>query len=333
MSGISIEHIKKFIISIFIAVLVFFLFDFLFYLIYHTSYYYTIVKPDKNYNISCAHFLKNEIADYSIIYNKFDINNYIFRPIQNKDSKEQPIIIFGCSYAFGYNFDNKETLSYILSKYSNRPIINRAICGWGIQHMIWQLQNVNFSKIMNNIGEGKNIQPKYVLYVLMEDSSHFGRMISTSADNFNEYNLIYYSKNGKLYQKEPPFKIYLKSDFLEFVSYKYKISKVIHDFNNNDKKLFDLFILHFRTANNLIKEKFGKDTKLIVITFENIKRELWQKELEKEGIDVVDIGETLKINSLHDDKLGFFYPPQSPHPTAKLWEELLPKLKEKYSDL
>ena len=41
-----------------------------------------------------------------------------FRPIQNPKSKFNPIIIFGCSYAAGYVFDNKETISYVMSKFS-----------------------------------------------------------------------------------------------------------------------------------------------------------------------------------------------------------------------
>lgn len=293
------------------------------------------MHPDPNNKISYSRFFKYEIANYSLKSNKFTLKNITFRPIENANSPKRPIIIFGCSYAYGYNFDNKETISHIMAQFSTRPIINRACCGWGIQHMIYQLKNVDFTKFAQLLGAGEYKPPKYVFFVLMEEYCHFQRLKYTcfTAPN-NDYYLSYIVKNGKLVQREPFGKIYLKSNFLTYFYNNYYIkNKVLKDFNNKNIELFDLFILHFKIANELIKEKFGKDTKLIILTFEDTKKELWQKELEKNGIDVIDIAETLNTKNLKDENLEFFYPPQCPHPTGKLWKTLLPKLKEKYPDL
>lgn len=112
------------------------------------------MHPDPNNKISYSRFFKYEIANYSLKSNKFTLKNITFRPIENANSPKRPIIIFGCSYAYGYNFDNKETISHIMAQFSTRPIINRACCGWGIQHMVYQLKNIDFTEFAQLLGGG-----------------------------------------------------------------------------------------------------------------------------------------------------------------------------------
>lgn len=122
----------------FIKILLIFVFSFL---ILDVSLFYYIVFQEQDVFKSQQEYSneKSEIflPRYFIKLSKFEDNykNIVkdgFRPIQNPESIEQPNLIFGCSYAYGYVFDNTETISYIMSKYSTRPIINRAISGWGI---------------------------------------------------------------------------------------------------------------------------------------------------------------------------------------------------------
>ena len=72
---------------------------------------------------------------------------------------------------------------------------------------------------------------------------------------------------------------------------------------------------------------------LIILNFEDNEPEHWASELEKDGIKVIDIADTINIYGLDDLELGLFEPEISPHPNGKLWELLVPKLKEMYPDL
>ncbi len=48
---------------------------------------------------------------------------------------------------------------------------------------------------------------------------------------------------------------------------------------------------------------------------------------------VIDIANNIGIHNLSDLKQGFFEPEIYSHPNGKLWEVIIPKLKEMYPDL
>lgn len=220
-----------------------------------------------------------------------------------------------------------------MSKYSNRPIINLSALSFSVQQMLFQMENIDTLKNKNVLRGGRYKNPKYVFYILIDDNKHFTRINYPISGDCNEYYLLYKVKNGKLVQKKPLLGMYFKSNIVDYILEKYTYNKASKQFENNDKKLFNLFILYMKTINELIKEKFGNDTKFVILTFEGTKKELWQTQLEKEGIEVIDIAETIGKRHLMNEKHQFFKPPVSPHPTDKLWNALIPKLKEKYPDL
>lgn len=251
-----------------------------------------------------------------------------FRPVMNKDSKEDSILIFGCSYAAGYVFDNEQTISYVLSKYSTRPVFNRASSGRGLQFMLWQLKSdKDFYKEVK--------KPKYVFYVLMGGIGHFERLYYTAFPNCldPEFYFTYKEKNGELVERKPLFGLYYDLHLTRHIYNKFIFNKVINDFDNPNSKMYDFFTLHFKKSNEIIKKQFGDDVKFIILTFENTNKEYWRETLEKEGIDVVDISETIGIQNLEASELGFFEPEVAAHPNGKIWELLIPKLKEMYPDL
>ncbi len=320
---------KKFVFNILKIIIILYILDFLF-LFERNSFQYFRQKWDVPY----VTFFKNSIWNYFFLKRElFNTKLIPFRPIENKNSKEQPILIFGCSGAYGYNFDDKETISHIMSKYSNRPIINRSALSFCVQHILFQLENIDMLQYEDVSGEGVYKNPKYVFYLLMGGDRQFSQINYPLSGDCNEYYLLYEVKNGKLVRKEPILGMYFKSNIVDYVLEKYTYNKARKQFDNDDKKLFNLFILYMKTINELIKENFGKDTKFIILTFEGTKKELWQKQLEEEGIEIVDIAETIGEKDLMNEKHQFFKPPVSPHPTDKLWKALMPKLKEKYPDL
>ena len=175
------------------------------------------------------------------------------RPIQNPDSNERPILIFGCSYAYGHVFDNTETISYVMSKYSNRPIINRAQSGWGIQHMLYQLkEDKDFVSSIKS-------PPRYIFYVLMDHGGHFHRLYHTSYPNITDrrYYFTYKYKNGKYIENKPLFNLYYGFALTRHIYNKLILLKSESDSRTGNKKHFDFVIRMFSAINDLITEYWG----------------------------------------------------------------------------
>lgn len=323
----------KVLVNILIALFILVIFDIVF--------FYTIAIKE----LKIAK-LNNIVTDYIKIIPKYSIKLIPFknqykdflidiRPVMNAESKEDSIVIFGCSYAYGYIFENKKTISYIMSKYSTRPIYNRAYNGWGIQHVLYQLKDKDFYKEIKT-------NPKYVFYILIDDISHFQRLYYTAFPTVTEknYYLRYKKIGNELTERKPFLNLY----------YNFAVFRYIHDklvdiclFKNfPQKEIIDLFVFYFKTINNLIIYHWGGGfleknnityPKLVILTFENTQKELWADELQKEGIDVIDISQTIGKKDLMNIKNGLCEPEIFPHPNEKLWELLVPKLKEIYPDL
>lgn len=275
---------------------------------------------------------KIELPKYTIRLEPFSPPphyNETFRPIMNENNDLNPILIFGCSFAHGDIFPNEETISYVMSKYSKRPIINRGANSWGIQHMYYQLKEEKsyFEKLK---------APKYIFYVLMNDYNHFERLYEFTNALSQSYYLRYKIKNNQLVEKKPFLNLYYDLSISKQIKNTYYNKKINKMFDNNDKELFNFFIFHFKEINKLVREYWGsEDTKFVILTFEGTKKELWEKELENIGIDVIDIAEIIGKEDLPNTQHGFFEPAGKPfaHPVGVLWNELIPKLKEKYKDL
>lgn len=326
---------------------IFLVFIFLF-LILDISFFYYIVIQEQQVFLSQQKYLNEKsrifLPKYFIRLMKFNddykgiIENHL-RPIQNPESKEQPILIFGCSYAYGYVFDNEETISYIMSKYSNRPIINRAISCWGIQHMLYQLKEDKtfFSSIK---------PPKYIFYILMDHGSHFFRLFHTNFPNIlnNEYYFTYKLKNNELVERKPFLNLYYGFAIPRHIYNKFVSIYVGKSLRYNNPKLYDFIILHFLKINEEISKLWKTNKienlpssqsspKFIILTFEGNQEQLWKSQLEQQGIQVINIAELIGKEDLMNPKFGFFEPEVASHPNGKLWKEVVPKLKELYPDL
>lgn len=315
----------------------------LIFIIMDIIFFYYIVFQEQNVYISQQKYINPKekifVPKYFIKLNKFKdeyesiIKNHL-RPIQNQNSKEEPILIFGCSYAYGYVFDNSETISYIMSKYSDRPIINRAISGWSIQHMLYQLRNDKqyFYSLK---------PPKYIFYVLMDHGGHFHRLFYTNFPNIlhSDYYLTYKVKNNNLTERKPFLNLYYG-----FAIPRHIYNKIVKNYVDKtafikpNKKFYDLLILHFLSINEEIQKIWGENQienapKFIILSFEGNNELFWKNKIEEEGIKVINIAELIGKKNLENQELGFFEPEIAGHPNGKLWKEVIPKLKEIYQDL
>ncbi len=244
------KKIFKILLTVLITFGVFISFDMLF--------FYHIVNENKKVRKSVEKWVTTYgIPSYFIklksLKESYEKELLDLRPVMNPDSKMDSIIIFGCSYAYGYVFPNEQTISYVMSKYSKRPIYNRAINGWGIQHVIYQLRDENFYKEIKT-------RPKYIFYVLMGNSGHFRRLYYTCFPNIDDINYYFgfKNRNGKLEERKPFLNLYYNFAIFRHIQNKLIDRYVdINFWEKPNKKLFDFFILHFKTINELLKTLWG----------------------------------------------------------------------------
>lgn len=101
--------------------------------------------------------------------------------IEYGETKEEknPIVVLGCSYAYGQGLKDKETFSYLLSEYTNRPVISFAHCGsQGVENLI----------IAKNYEKQDRLKSAdYFIYVYMHD--HINRFFSFDniSTNYNSF--------------------------------------------------------------------------------------------------------------------------------------------------
>lgn len=297
---------KKSIITIFLLILTFVILELFSYVSLNL---HTFNKDEKT--TIFQEFIKNlTFTNLNQIY----LNPSFFRPAENSNSQKSPIVLFGCNYVYGSDLNNNETFSYWLGKLTQKPIYNKASNAWGIQHMLYQLKTKDFYKTTP--------KPQHVLYVYTQN--HLGRMKYGSNLYSGRYIFYKISNNQKLerdYVKE----IALRSNILTKLCSKAKSNTK----NQPTNEELNLLKLHILECNKEIKENWGNSTKFIVILLEKessinkIKGIL--PDLEKENITILNINNLNKSFKSKEYQLS----KDNPHPNAKFWREITPKIIDK----
>lgn len=101
------------------------------------------------------------IKDFFISNNKFNLQSYplkiysfsefyqinkkedgYFRPESGIEYKNKPpILLLGCSYTYGHRLKYEETFGLKLSQFAKRHVINKAVCRYGVNTALFQLQH------------------------------------------------------------------------------------------------------------------------------------------------------------------------------------------------
>ena len=229
---------------------------------------------------------------------------------------KKPLVLFGCSYAYGYNLKDEETLAYKLSHQAKVPVYNRAFSGWGIQHMLYQVKNDLFYK--------KVPEPSYAIYLYIPD--HINRLYFYSFGSYDtlteRQNLRYIEKNRNLIKVNNnnfvinQFKrLYLVNKINQFLTYK-KTSNV-----KTNKKCYDFALKHFVTARDEMK-KYWKNTEYVIIFHTATSRDDYLKEqLLNNNFIVIDTNELTNQNMLDNT-----YMKEDFHPTEEAWKIIVPQL-------
>ena len=238
-----------------------------------------------------------------------------FRSPVGLNYTKKPILIFGCSYAYGLDLQEEETFSYKLSKYAKRPVYNRGICGGSIQHSILQAQEDSF---YNEIEE-----PEYAIFVqqsrwqllrlyyyvyLLWDDMLYPRFVE---------------KNNDLIKvKDIPF---FSGLYLIKVFYHLKSQIMFHNQFNDENMNF--LVLHFKKLKEEI-QKHWKNTKFVVLFYyQEVEPEEFDTKLKKKlienGFIVVNTRELTGISLCGEQ---YQLSKQDEHPNAKAWDVVVPKL-------
>ena len=255
---------------------------------------------------------KTELLFYEKYYQNFVKSD--FKSYYPQNIVKNPILIMGCSFAYGYNLEEKDTLSYKLSEQTQRIVYNRAINGASVQQAILQAEDNSLYKELS--------EPEYIIYVYNSEI-HIPRLYLYMLNSWeNLVNLRYEVQNQKLVRaKEKSFinKLYLYNYYVKYKNL--HIDKGLYTEDN-----LDFVLMHFNKFKEEIQKHWTK-TKYVILFYNcsesksDFDIEL-MKQLQEKGFIV------LNTKDLTNIALGLEYQisEQDGHPNAKAWELIVPNL-------
>lgn len=250
------------------------------------------------------------------------IKQYVRKPCGiDKNYKKKPILIYGCSYAYGENLPQEETLSYFLSQKAKRPVYNFAMPARGLQHTLYLLEN----------DEKVTPAPEYIFYVFIYD--HARRMYMNCSKTDDCKYIYYHLKNGKMVLQKN------KYDLSErFYTSKY-LKETLYFYLKNlfEEKIYNDLKSYFIAIQDAAKEKYP-NTKLVIINYgianKKILNSQRENELKKDGIEIINLRKEIKRKfnkDIKDDE--YRLSPEEDeykHPNGKAWDIISDYLCEKY---
>ncbi|MBR2068710.1 MAG: hypothetical protein IJ877_03000 [Candidatus Gastranaerophilales bacterium] len=255
-----------------------------------------------------------------------------FREYRETNQDKKPILLIGCSYAYGQWLDEKDSLGGLLEKLTKRHVYNLAVIGQ---------DSAVASMLLDVEGKNKRITktPEYVIYPYM-----FHNLVRLS----NPYYLSYYRKMGFIEQKDNIlYKSYLYSHFkdvnflkrlywdIDFVQHQEIYFKILAhikktcDKNYPNSKFVVLIYddINFDLCPN-IWHSVGESGSTMNKLFEIMYSQEFKQKMEDLGIEVIHTQDL--IGRVMDNPLDrVLQDPNRPHPSASAWAEITPKLVER----
>ena len=303
---------KIILINILLIILIWFLFNVCFFI-------YSL-QQEKNLTIErLKTFNRNNFRETLCIDNSFSLSNLPNKPHNPVGLKynKSPLLILGCSFAYGQYLNDKQIFSSKLSEINKQPVYNRALPGYGLQHAYYQTTQEYFYN---------QVPPcNTVVYVFIDD--HFRRMLGEEfyITYFAMY-LHYTYKDDKfiLDNYDNPFFLFYKNDYI-FKT----IRKLYNQFylKNNPDKITDEALAYFIKIRENLENHWHKKINFIVLFYEDsfnsqytfLKKSLIPK-LESNNFEVIE------TSKLTDESLfeGKYLAPENDHPTEQAWELITP---------
>ena len=314
---------KKFLIIIINLVLIFLFLILCDYVVYHFEN--SENKPDDfkyAYKVDTRKILEDEF--YKVERNLRHLKDTGFRISSEEYNPNLPsIIIFGCSFAYGYELNDNQTFAYKLQELTQRLVINRGICSWGINHMLYQLNREDIMESLKfNLANKNNKIPEVhdIIYIFMQD--HIRRLYIPCC--FYDSNIWTY----KLDKKKK--KLVSKTDFDDFYWHSYTLRSIYRSIMfkysyKMTKRTQELLYYHFKESYDMVKKKFPNAKFTIFVYNGEDEISTIRQELENYGINIIYLSE------LSDKDFGQeeYVVDDCAHPSEKAWSEIAPLIVNK----
>lgn len=250
---------------------------------YYLRTYSRIFYTQKNYD---KIFIQGEEQTY-------------FRSPLNLDSPKKPILIMGCSYAYGSDLNANQSLMGKLVKYANRPVYNRAISARGVNEMYYQVKSDKFYSIIP--------KPEWFIYVFIPDQIRRAQLPCSIVDIG-----VYFDKNFNI-----------KPNFNPPLIYTFKNS--IKYFDNPKYTEHYLDVMH--EIKKETQKHWGDDIKYLFLFFDtnDILYNRIEPSLTQDGFQCYSLNDLTDVD-LSQPK---YKAPDMAHPSEMAWELLTPILIEK----
>ncbi len=317
---------RKFVYWVYIIVsciVVFFIADFIEFKILEKNFYNKFQNLDVKITSYFKYFDNNWfyhcITSYENYYEKLIKD---FRgDVLADDNTKQPIILFGCSFAYGSQLEWEQTFAYKLSKKTKRNIYNRSIGACGIQHMYYMLLHSDFYETLP-----KN--PEYIIYVYIPSQmTRLHNYIYPSEMVSNGPYLHYDIKDNELVLRKEITQLYKSFIFKRVMA---EIDEKNHAQNQNAKeKNSKLATKLFIESKKMLLDRYPQ-TKFVILRYnvdEDGEKDLeiskmWD-EMEEKGFTIIKSRDLIGRNYREDETTM-----DNIHPSEAAWDLLVPKLVE-----
>ena len=316
---ITLKYLKIIFFNFILLTILFFIADF--------SFYAYMYKRDFNLNMMQAlrtYGNSFQIRYFDDLYEGYKKTDYfpdrIFK--NTKHNKKRPLLIFGCSFGYGWLLKKEQSFSYKLAELTGRDVYNRSVAGLGLQYFPYILETTDIEKEINN--------PEYIIFVFIEN--HVDRLFRFYNDETNPNPDIQYkrTKDGKSLQinKNP---LWYSGGAAYFAICRNLMNTGSRRWISTrpfDEK-FDYIKEYFIYAKQIANKKFP-NSKLVILQYEENNNSPFNdsprwKELEQEGYIVLN---SLELTQKHLSEQEYKTYDKI-HPNEQAWDILTPKVAEK----
>ena len=282
------------------------------FIVYKFFYYQIEFGLPSDYNREKFSFIRHN-TDYNYIK-----EDHLPRSPVELGNDNGNIVIFGCSYGYGYLLEHEQTFHYKLSQALNRSVYNLSCPGEAPQFAIMKIKSHDFDDILK--------KSDYAIFVTIGE--HLYRVHSNSngwwiSNTWPRYDIKKEKDNKYLVFHKYRLAVISDSYFWRYIR-KVWFSKIISriDIEPIKNYLFDNVKLHFETILKDLQE-YNPNIKMIIIVYPD--DDCWNlyldsprwKELEDEGIIVV------KVKDIIEDYGNSIYQiPNDGHPSEFAWQNI-----------
>lgn len=283
-------------------------------------------ENNEKYDTSIERYLLGKyykISEYSF-FQKEKI-----RPVAGEKYRKRPVIIFGCSHAYGMDLDDDQTISYKLAHFTKRPVYNKAFLGWGVQHMLYWLQyNQEIYQEIKN--------PEYIIYVYCPGQIErlykyqgwphdSGKYLRYKLDKNNHLKLINVND----------YPLYWRLFSVKYIQYYLQNIQ-----SQKTQENIELLKAILKETSNIIKAKYP-NTRMVILLYPGDKvcyskndypydnnyyfDKKTRQEIKDLGFEIINSDDFLNGHSSCEPK----YKCAINHPSEAFWDEIIPKLVKK----